>query len=218
MKKRKPGIIPIAVDRRVDKRDKAINARTTTRTVADPYSTTGGVIQVTASLRDDPLGRLYARRQISDCQHATGHYVQNLFELSAIGSIQAMDPGKECVDGRGAFVEPITDSQRRAVLRLQEARKCLGVRGYALVRAILSDRLFLEQVAASQGLNSEADRKFVGRRFREALEELAFLYGFAGTAKPAEVVRDRFSKSAHHADNPKLRAAINLAIDLKEAA
>lgn len=219
MRKRKPGVIPIAVDRRVDKRDRQINARTTTRTVADPYSATGGVITVTASLRDDPLGRLHARRQITDCQHATGHYVQNLFELSAIGSIQAMDPGKEAVDGRGAFVEPITDSQRRAVLRLQEARQCLGARGYALVRAILSDRLFIEQIAASQGLTSDSERKFLGRRFREALEELAYEFGFAGRAPSAKRQRDEFTDASKHADSPKLRAAVNLARQIeKEAA
>jgi hypothetical protein len=34
------------------------NGETVDRTVADPYSKTGGKIVVTASLRDDPLGRL----------------------------------------------------------------------------------------------------------------------------------------------------------------
>lgn len=217
-KTRKRGVIPIAIDRRVDKRDRQINAKTTTRTVADPYSTTGGKIQVTASLRDDPLGRLHARHQINDCQHATGHYTQNLFELAAIGSIQAMDPGKEAVDGRGAFVEPITDQQRRAVLRLQEARQCLGERGYALVRAVLSDRLFIEQVAAAAGIGGRTAIGHLGARFRECLTDLSFEYGFAGRAPNHKAPRDEHTAASKHADNPKLRAAIRLAKDLKEAA
>lgn len=217
-KRRKPGVIPIAIDRRVDKRDKAINARTTTRIVADPYSTTGGTIAVTASLRDDPLGRLHARRHISDCQHATGHYVQNLFELAAIGSIQAMDPSKEFVDGRGQFIDPITEGQRRADKRLGEAREVLGARGYALVRAVLSDRLFIEQIATAQGIGTEAGRKFVGRRFRECLEDLAHAFGFAGRAPSARVRRDEFTETAKHADNPELHKAIRMAREFKEAA
>jgi hypothetical protein len=47
----------------IDRRTSApFNGETADRTVPDPYSTTGGKIVATASLRDDPLGRLYARR------------------------------------------------------------------------------------------------------------------------------------------------------------
>jgi hypothetical protein len=42
----------------IDRRTSApFNGETAERMVADPYSTTGGKIVVTASLRDDPLGR-----------------------------------------------------------------------------------------------------------------------------------------------------------------
>jgi hypothetical protein len=54
------------IDRRAER---PFNGDTATRLVADPYSTTGGKIAVTASLRDDPLGKLYARRQIDDAQY-----------------------------------------------------------------------------------------------------------------------------------------------------
>lgn len=74
-------------------------------------------LPVTASLRDDPLGRLFARRHIDDAQYRGGLKLLELFELAEIGSLQAMDPGKEPVDGRGAFVEPITD--RHAPVRTE---------------------------------------------------------------------------------------------------
>jgi len=32
-----------------------------------------------------------------------------LLELAEIGSARTIDPGKEAVDGLGAYVEPITD-------------------------------------------------------------------------------------------------------------
>jgi hypothetical protein len=68
--------------------------------VPDPYSKTGRKIVVTATLRDDPLGQLYARRHIDEAQYFVGLKLRELFDLAEIGAIQAMDPGKEPVDGR----------------------------------------------------------------------------------------------------------------------
>jgi hypothetical protein len=48
------------------------NGEIADRTVPDPYPTTGGKIVATTSPRDDPLGRLYARRQIDEAQYRTG--------------------------------------------------------------------------------------------------------------------------------------------------
>lgn len=220
MKTRQRGVIPISIDRRVDKSALPFGSKgkLTTRMVADPYSDTGGSIVVTASLRDDPLARLFARKQIKEHQYAVGHYTQNLFELAEPAGVRAMDFSKEPVDGRGVSTDSGSDAQRRASLRLQQARQCLGTRGYALVRAVLSDRLFIDQVAQAAGMTSERAILFVGARFREALDDLAFLYGFAGEAPPSRAPRDEHSRAAKHAENPKLRAAINLAAELKEAA
>jgi hypothetical protein len=65
----------------------------------------GGKIAVTASLRDDPLGKLHARRQIDDAQYRVGLMLTEYFELAEIGSVQAVDPSKEPVDGRGQYVD-----------------------------------------------------------------------------------------------------------------
>jgi hypothetical protein len=94
------------IDRRAER---PFNGDTATRLVADPYSTTGCKIAVTASLRDDPLGKLYARRQIDEAQYRVGLMLTEFFELAEIGSVQAVDSSKEPVDGRGAFVETITE-------------------------------------------------------------------------------------------------------------
>jgi hypothetical protein len=94
--------------------------------VPDPYSTTGGQILVTASLRDDPLGRLFARRHIDEGQYRAGLKLLELFGLAEIGSVQGMDPSKEPVDGRGAFVEAITDSHIRAARQLAPCAACGG--------------------------------------------------------------------------------------------
>lgn len=207
-----------AVDRKVDKGALPFNAKTSTRTVADPFSTTGGMIEVTSSLRDDPLLRMYARQQIREHQFAVGQYVQHLFELAAIGGIQAMDPSKEPVDGRGAFVEPITQQHVKAVDKLTQAREQLGVRGYAMVRAVLADRLFIEQIALSNGITSQRAREQLGARFRECLDDLAGLYGYVGAGPEPKNKKDHHAKAAKHADNPKLRAAINLSEQMKDAA
>jgi hypothetical protein len=123
------------------------NGETVDRVVADPYSTTGGKIAVTASLRDDPLGRLYAHRHIDEGQYRAGLKLLELFELAEIGSVQAMDPGKEPVDGRGALVEPITDRQMRAARQLAFVRSVLGQVGYDLCRAVLAEGATMELIA-----------------------------------------------------------------------
>jgi hypothetical protein len=107
----------------IDRRAEApFNGDTATRLVADPYPTTGGKIAVTASLRDDPLGQLFARRQIDEAQYRPGRMVEEWLELSEIGSVQAIDPAKEAVDGRGQYVEAITDKQIHAMRRLAHVR------------------------------------------------------------------------------------------------
>jgi hypothetical protein len=93
-----------------------------TRTVDDPFSTTGGKIVVTASLRDDPLGRLYKHKQIGEHQYQVGLKVQGYFELAGAAAVRAMDPTEVVVDGRAAYYDDIADKRRKAFERLQDAR------------------------------------------------------------------------------------------------
>lgn len=184
----------------IDRRTAApFNAETVDRMVPDPYSTTGGKIAVTASLRDDPLGRLYARRQVDEAQYRVGLMLLELFELAEIGSVQAMDPGKEPVDGRGAFVEPITDRQLKAARKLAHVRNVLGQVSYDLCRAVLAERVSMEQIAAWHGPVTEITIKYFGKRFRECLQTIAIAFGAHG--KRGRAPNDKDSELAQRFDH-----------------
>lgn len=147
--------------------------------VADPYSTTGGRALVMRSIKDDPLGKMGARGQVDGAQLAAGRRWQSDYESAEVGGIKANDTTREPVDGGGAFHDPITDRQRVAVQRLQAARAELGQEGESLVRDVLASGLTIELVAGKRNLTTERERKYLGRRFREALETLAVFYGLA---------------------------------------
>ena len=184
-------------DRRAER---PFNGDTATRLVADPYSTTGGKIAVTASLRDDPLGKLYARRQIDEAQYRVGLMLTEFFELAEIGSIQAIDTTKEPVDGRGAFVETITERQRHASRRLAHVREILGQVGYELCRAVCAEGKQMEEIAARAGPVTETTIKYWGKRFRECLQTLAVALG--ATGKRGNSPNDRYSELAiEHTEN-----------------
>jgi hypothetical protein len=187
-RRRKREIRP-EIDRRADR---PFNGDTATRLVADPYSTTGGKIAVTASLRDDPLGKLYARRQIDDAQYRVGLMLTEFFELAEIGSIQAVDPSKEPVDGRGALVETTTESQRRASRRLAHVREILGQVGYELCRPVCAEGKQMDEIAARVASVTETTIKYWGKRFRECLQTLAVGLGATRGRSP----NDRYSELA----------------------
>lgn len=212
--RRKPAKLTAATDRTIAEVDKPFNARITSRSVPDPFQA-GYRITATASLRDDPLGRLHARHQIDEAQYAAGHFLQGMIELAGTGSVQAMDPTKEPVDGRGQAVEPITDAQLRAGRRLREAREALGKSGYALVMEVLGERHFIEQCVRARGQSGEAAVKFWGRRFRECLETIAEEFGFTGQAPAArKAPADVHRLNAVHAENPLLHQAVRRAREL----
>lgn len=148
-------------------------------TVADPYSKDGGQALVMRSVRGDPLGKMGARGQVDGAQLAAGRRWQSDYEMSEIGGIKANDTTREPVDGGGAYPDPISDRTIAAVRRLQEARAELGLEGEALVRDVLATGLSIELVCAKRNLTTERERKYIGRRFREALETLAVFYGLA---------------------------------------
>jgi hypothetical protein len=89
-----------------------------------------------------------------------------------------VDPGREYVDG-GQAPEPITEGQRKAVLRLNRAERELGADGSALVHEVLVRGFTMEQVGQRRGLRSQRWHDYFARRFRECLDRLALIYGFA---------------------------------------
>lgn len=137
----------------------------------------GDKIAVLRSTRDDPLARLHDRKQIDEAQYNGGRAFQHDFETAERGP-QAIDPSKEYVDG-GRLPEPITEQQRKAVMRLNRAERKLGADGSALAHNVLIAGMAVSQIARSRGLVGERWEKYFGMRFRECLETLAKVYGFA---------------------------------------
>ena len=183
-KRKKPYRFATAHDRR--SRDLPRNAEVATIEIDDPLALEPGDRIVTLrSIRNDPLARLHSHRQIDEAQYQGGRAFQDDWEKAERGP-RALDPSREYVDG-GQFREPVTERQRKAVLRLNRAERELGAHGSALVHDILILGMTMEQVGLRRGLRSQRWIDYFARRFRECLDRLALMYGFAmeaGTVPP----------------------------------
>jgi hypothetical protein len=158
------------------------NAEVATVEVDDPYALDpGDKIVALRSIRNDPLGRLHSHRQIDEAQYQGGRAFQDDWEKAERGP-RAVDPTREYVDG-GQMREPITEGQRKAVLRLNRAERELGAVGAALVHEVLILGMTMEQFGLRRGLRTQRWKDYFSRRLRECLDRLAQIYGFA-TAHP----------------------------------
>ena len=149
--------------------------------VDDPYEQ-GEKIVVMRSLRDDPLRTLFVKKIIDEAQFSGGDAWRSDFETAERGPC-AIDPTKEAVDG-GKMPDPITESQQRAHKRLNEANRKLGQIGCALVGDILLKRWPMKTVAEMRGLSGSRWEDYFSKRFQEALDTLALVYGFANGSRP----------------------------------
>jgi hypothetical protein len=123
-----------AHDRR--SRDLPRNAEVAAIEVDDPLALEPGEkIVALRSIRNDALGRLHSHRQIDEAQYRGGRAFQNDWEKAERGP-QAVDPTREYVDGVQKR-EPVTEAQRKAVLRLGRVERELGADGAALVHEVL---------------------------------------------------------------------------------
>ena len=175
--KRKKSHRPAKVhDRR--SRDLPLNAEVAAIEVDDPLALEPGEKIVTLrSIRNDPLGRLHSHRQIDEAQYQGGRAFQNDWEKAERGP-QAVDPSRDYVDGMQKR-EPITEGQRKAVLRLGRAERELGADGAVLVHEVLIMGLSMEQVGQRRNLLTQRWRDYFARRLGECLDRLALIYGFA---------------------------------------
>jgi hypothetical protein len=161
------------------------NAEVAAVEVDDPLALEPGEKIVTLrSIRNDPLGRQHSHRQIDEAQYQGGRAFQADWEKAERGP-RAVDPTREYVDG-GRAREPITEGQRRAVLRLNRAERELGADGSALVHEVLILGMTMEQVGLRRGLRGQRWIDYFSRRLRECLDRLALIYGFA-TEKRSQV-------------------------------
>ena len=161
--------------------DLPFNAEVAPVEVDDPFALEPGEKIVTLrSLRNDPLGRLHSHRQIDEAQYQGGRAFQNDWERAERGP-QAIDPSREYVDG-GQVREPITEGQRKAVLRLNRVERELGTDGAALVHDVLVLGLTMDQIGQRRAVRTQRWNDYFARRFRECLDRLALVYGFATDA------------------------------------
>ena len=163
-------------------RDLPRNAEVAEVEIDDPLALEPGEkIVALRSIRNDPLGRLHSHRQLDDAQYQAGRAFQNDWERAERGP-QAVDPTRDYVDGVRAR-EPVTESQRMAVLRLHRAERELGADGAALVHDVLIKGMTMDQVGQRRALSSQRWYDYFSRRFRECLDRLALVYGFATKPK-----------------------------------
>lgn len=137
----------------------------------------GEKIVAIRSVRSDPLGRLHAHHQIDEAQYRGGRAFQNDWETAERGP-QAVDPTREYVDGARSR-EPVTESQRQAMLRLNRVERELGTDGAALVHDVLVLGLTMDQIGQRRAVRTQRWNDYFARRFRECLDRLAQVYGFA---------------------------------------
>jgi hypothetical protein len=122
--------------------------------VDDPLGLEPGEKIVTLrSIRNDPLGRLHSHHQIDEVQYQGGRAFQSDWEKAERGP-QAVDPSREYVDGARTR-EPVTEAQRKAVLRLNRIERELGADGAALVHEVLVQGMTMEQVGQRRGLRTQ---------------------------------------------------------------
>ena len=146
--------------------------------VDDPLAIEPGEkITALRSIRNDPLAALHAKHQIDEAQYQGGRAFQSDWEKAERGP-RAIDPSKEAVDG-GQAPEPITDHMRKAAVRLNRVERELGADGSALTHDVLITGLTMAQVGQRRGLTTQRWQEYFARRFRECLDRLALIYGFA---------------------------------------
>ncbi|MDA9410351.1 hypothetical protein [Bradyrhizobium sp. CCBAU 45384] len=162
-------------------RDLPFNAEVMEAEVDNPLALDSGEkIVAMRSIRNDPLGRLHSHHQIDEAQYRGGRAYQNDWER-AEGGPQAMDPTREFVDGTRSR-EPLTERQRQAVLRLNRVERELGTDGAALVHDVLVLGLTMDQIGQRRAVRTQRWNDYFARRFRECLDRLALVYGFATDA------------------------------------
>ncbi len=136
-------------------------------------------VTVARALRDDPLGRLHARRQIGLAQYRAGRAWQAAYEAAAIGHVGSIDPSNEPVDGSPKHAGPNIDRITKAAKKLAQWLRLLGIEGSAIVVMVLARRMTMAQVAQQMKFG---DEEYYGKRFRECLNTLARDMGYMGKA------------------------------------
>ncbi len=107
-------------------------------------------IRAIKSFKNDPIGRMFARRQIGEAEEEACRRFQRLHDDAQLGVIRGIDPAKPKVDG-GTFSDPLTDTQQAAMLRIRQVEakivKKHGADGLIVINGVLVEKLTIEAVA-----------------------------------------------------------------------
>lgn len=160
------------------------------------------------NLRDDPVGQMAKRDQITSTQLDAARRWQAWHDTAQLGSVRGIDPSNIAVDG-GRFSEPISDVQRLAIKRLVRTDVKLGEVGAMLVRRVLGDRMTITQVGAILGDTSELGLKRLGWRVRECLDTLVHATGTVVEGPMSKTPKDDAAEIARYAGKPDLHRAVH---------
>jgi len=164
---------------------------------------------VVVYLREDPIGRMHARRQVDAAQYQAARAYQQLYDRATIGNLSPADPSRIRVDG-GKAPDPISGARMAAATRLRSVEGTLkdwhGHAGLSLTRCVLTGGKSVDKAARDFGAGSEREARFWGLLFRKCLDVLAKALGFANSAtRPTRQRRAQYD-SAPDASEPSLHA------------
>jgi hypothetical protein len=164
---------------------------------------------VVVSLREDPIGRMHARRQVDQAQYSAARAYQRLYDCATIGNLSPADPSRIRVDG-GRFPDPISAARMTAAKQLRSVEGTLkewhGFAGLSLTRSVLTGGKSVDKAARDFGAETEREARFWGLLFRKCLDVLAKALGFANSTKrPTRPRRNQYD-SAPDANEPSLHA------------
>jgi hypothetical protein len=157
--------------------------------VAPPRAKARGV----ARLKEDPLGRMFARRQLGRSEFLGGREYQQLYDATQVALVRSVDLEKTKVSG-GRYYDPLTDARQHAGRKLHFADDALmhrhGAEGLTIIRDVLCERRSVEQAGRLRGADSVRDARWFGTLFRKCLSVLAVQFGFANiTRRPPRPVQ-----------------------------
>jgi hypothetical protein len=157
---------------------------------------------VIVNLREDPIGRMHARRQVDEAQYSAARAYQRLYDCATIGNLSPADLLRPRVDG-GKAPDPISAARMAAATRLRSVEGTLkdwhGHAGLSLTRCVLTGGKSVEKTARDFGASSSRETRFWGLLFRKCLDVLAKALGFASSAK-----RPTRSRRVQHDSAPEV--------------
>jgi hypothetical protein len=128
-----------------------------------------------SNVRESPLLFLFSRGNIDKAQYEAGLRFRRIYEAAGSG-VGAIDYSRPPVDG-SPIREPLSERQFQAVKELEEVRIYLDPKGYAIIECVAGDGMTFREAASMLGYGKgRRDELYVGRRFREILDDLVGLW------------------------------------------